>query len=238
MPKKDSQLIKVLEKIPDQNPNPVLRFSDKGVLLYYNNPAEPIINAWKIKINDKPHKSFLDNLKKTIAEHENSFEIDIEQKIFLLKAVYIKELDCINVYGTDITAKKVIDKFPDQNPNPVMRVSKDGILNYHNAASSDIISSHNLKIGEMISDNLIELVGKTILTKRITQNELTAGKKTYLANFVPVPEFDFIIIYAADITAKKVINKFPDKNPNPVMRIGKNGELNYFNDASNYIIQN
>jgi class 3 adenylate cyclase len=90
----------------------------------------------------------------------------------------------------------------------------------------------------MISDNLIELVGKTILTKSITQNELTAGKKTYLANFVPVPEFDFIIIYAADITAKKVINKFPDKNPNPVMRIGKNGELNYFNDASNYIIQN
>ena len=59
-----------------------------------------------------------------------------------------------------------------------------------------------------------------------------------MAHFVPIPEFDFIIIYAADITAKKAINKFPDKNPNPVMRIDKNGELNYFNDASNYIIQN
>ena len=238
MPKKDSQLIKVLEKFPNQNPNPVLRFSDKGVLLYYNNPSEPIINAWKIKINDKPHKSFLDNLKKTIAEGENSFEINVEQKIFLLKAVYVKELDCINVYGTNITAKKAIDKFPDQNPNPVMRVSKEGILNYHNTASSDIVSSLNLKIGEMISDNLIELVGKTILTKSITKSEITAGKKTYMAHFVPIPEFDFIIIYAADITAKKAINKFPDKNPNPVMRIDKNGELNYFNDASNYIIQN
>ena len=130
------------------------------------------------------------------------------------------------------------DRFPDQNPNPVMRISKDGILDYYNTASSDIVRSHNLKIGKMISDNLIELVGKTLLTGNITQNELTAGKKTYLANFVPVPEFDFIIIYAADITAKKVINKFPDKNPNPVMRISKNGELNYFNDASNYIIRN
>jgi class 3 adenylate cyclase len=142
------------------------------------------------------------------------------------------------VYGTNITAKKAIDKFPDQNPNPVMRISKEGILNYHNPASSDIVSSLNLKIGKMISGNLIELVGKTVLTKSITQSEITAGKKTYFANFVIVPEFDFIIIYAADITAKKVINKFPDKNPNPVMRIGKNGELNYFNDASNYIIQN
>jgi len=238
MPKKDSQLIKVLEKFPNQNPNPVLRFSDKGGLLYYNNPSEPIINAWKIKINDKPHKNFLDKLKKTISEGENSFEINVEQKIFLLKAVYVKELDCINVYGTNITAKKAIDKFPDQNPNPVMRVSKEGILNYHNTASSDIVSSLNLKIGEMISDNLIELVGKTILTKSITKSEITAGKKTYMAHFVPIPEFDFIIIYAADITAKKAINKFPDKNPNPVMRIDKNGELNYFNDASNYIIQN
>lgn len=238
MMQENEQLIKILEKFPDQNPNPVLRFSDKGVLQYYNNPSEPIINAWKIKINDKPNKNFLDNLKKTVAEYEYSFEINVEQKTFLLKAVYIKELDSINVYGTDITAKKAIDKFPDQNPNPVMRISKDGILDYYNTASSDIVRSHNLKIGKMISDNLIELVGKTLLTGSITQNELTAGKKTYLANFVPVPEFDFIIIYAADITAKKVINKFPDKNPNPVMRIGKNGELNYFNDASNYIIQN
>lgn len=216
----------------------MLRFSDKGGLLYYNNPSEPIINAWKIKINDKPHKNFLDKLKKTISEGENSFEINVEQKIFLLKAVYVKELDCINVYGTNITAKKAIDKFPDQNPNPVMRVSKEGILNYHNTASSDIVSSLNLKIGEMISDNLIELVGKTILTKSITKSEITASKNIYMAHFVPIPEFDFIIIYAADITAKKAINKFPDKNPNPVMRIDKNGELNYFNDASNYIIQN
>ena len=238
MIQENEQLIKVLEKFPDQNPNPVLRFSDKGVLQYYNSPSEPIINAWKININDKPNKKFLDKLKKTLTKYEHSFEINVEQNTFLLKAVYIEELDSINVYGTDITAKKAIDKFPDQNPNPVMRISKEGILNYYNKASYDIVNSHNLKIGGMISDNLIELVSKTILTNSITQNELTAGNKTYLANFVPVPEFGFIIIYATDITAKKVINKFPDKNPNPVMRLGKNGELKYFNDASKYIIQN
>ena len=238
MIQENEQLIKVLEKFPDQNPNPVLRFSDKGVLQYYNSPSEPIINAWKININDKPNKKFLDKLKITLAENEHSFEINVDSKSFLLKAVYIKELGFINVYGTDITAKKAIDKFPDQNPNPVMRISEEGILHYHNTASFDIVNSHNLKIGEMISDNLIGLVSKTILTNSITQNELTAGNKTFLANFVPVPEFGFIIIYATDITAKKVINKFPDKNPNPVMRFGKDGELKYFNDASKYIIKN
>ena len=47
MIQENEQLIKVLQKFPDQNPNPVLRFSDEGVLQYYNSPSEPIINAWK-----------------------------------------------------------------------------------------------------------------------------------------------------------------------------------------------
>ena len=55
---------------------------------------------------------------------------------------------------------------------------------------------------------------------------------------VPVPEFDFIIIYGSDITANKLVNKFPDQNPNPVMRFNKEMQLQYFNDASNYIVEN
>ena len=31
-------------------------------------------------------------------------------------------LEAWNVYGTDITGAKVVEKFPDQNPNPVLRV--------------------------------------------------------------------------------------------------------------------
>ena len=58
MIQENEQLVKVLQKFPDQNPNPVLRFSDKGVLQYYNSPSEPIINAWKININDNQIRNF------------------------------------------------------------------------------------------------------------------------------------------------------------------------------------
>jgi len=90
MIQESEQLVKVLQKFPDQNPNPVLRFSDKGILQYYNSPSEPIIDAWKININDKPNKKFLDKLKITLAENEHSFEINVDSKSFLLKAVYIR----------------------------------------------------------------------------------------------------------------------------------------------------
>ena len=207
MSQKNSQLIKVLEKFPDQNPNPVLRFSEQGALMYYNESSNKIVDEWKIKLDEKPDQKILDNflfLKKD--NSINTFEVIAKNKTYLLKAVYIKEINCINLYGSDITAKKVIDKFPDQNPNPVMRVSKEGKLTYFNDASSRIIQHYHLALGQLISGPLVDLIGKTAITEDIADGEITVGKKSYLVYLVPVPEFDFIIIYGSDITANKLVN--------------------------------
>ena len=63
------------------------------------------------------------------------------------------------MYGTDITAKKVIDKFPDSNPNPVMRVSYQGLLGYFNNASSKLVDALNLKVSETVPNPLIKICG-------------------------------------------------------------------------------
>ena len=239
MSQKNSQLIKILEKFPDQNPNPVLRFSEQGALMYYNESSNKIVDEWKIKLDEKPDQKILDNfLFLKIDNSINTFEVIAKNKTYLLKAVYIEEINCINLYGSDITAKKVIDKFPDQNPNPVMRVSKEGKLTYFNDASSRIIQHYHLALGQLISGPLVDLIGKTAITEDIADGEITVGKKSYLVYLVPVPEFDFIIIYGSDITANKLVNKFPDQNPNPVMRFSREWQLQYFNEASNYIVEN
>ena len=61
MSQKNSQLIKILEKFPDQNPNPVLRFSEQGALMYYNESSKNIVDEWRIKLNEKPDQKILDN---------------------------------------------------------------------------------------------------------------------------------------------------------------------------------
>ncbi len=239
MSQKNSQLIKILEKFPDQNPNPVLRFSEQGALMYYNKSSKNIVDEWRIKLNEKPDQKILDNflfLKKD--NSINTFEVIAKNKTYRLKAVYVEEINCINLYGSDITAKKVIDKFPDQNPNPVMRVSREGKLTYFNDASSRIIQHYDLALGQLISGPLVDLIGKTAITEDIANGEIKVGKKSYLVYLVPVPEFNFIIIYGSDITANKLVNKFPDQNPNPVMRFNREMQLQYFNDASNYIVEN
>ena len=45
----------IYEKFPDQNPNPVMRVSVLGEILYFNNPSIDIITHWgKVKEQSIP----------------------------------------------------------------------------------------------------------------------------------------------------------------------------------------
>tara|TARA_Y100000591_G_scaffold276634_1_gene253896 strand:- start:80 stop:1471 length:1392 start_codon:yes stop_codon:yes gene_type:complete len=198
MSKHNKHLINLLKKFPDQNPNPVIRLSKDGILEYFNNPSKDIINYYNFKLKNKISDIFLHHLKETLSKKEHSFEIKLEHSSFYFKAVYIEELKSVNIYGTDITAKKVIDKFPDSNPNPVIRINSKGKLSYFNKASTYIIKQLevdlNIKMPIQILDKIFN--GKEIF-------ELKIGSKVYLFNIVKINEFNFFLMYGTDITDTK-----------------------------------
>jgi len=49
-----------------------------------------------------------------------------------------------------------LEKFPDQNPNPVLKVSMEGVLTYANEAALRIHQAWGVSIGERVPDALIE----------------------------------------------------------------------------------
>ena len=238
MTKNNKSLNDLFKKFPDQNPNPIIRVSDRGILEYYNQPSKSIIKFYNLKINEKVNKDFFKYINPALSKKEHTFELKIEILTYLFKSVYIKELNGINIYGTDITARRVIDKFPDSNPNPVLRISYRGILDYFNVGSKKFVNGLNLKVSEIVPKDILQYVGEVSISGQPENHEVRVGSYTYLASFVPVPEFQFIIIYATDITAFKVMQKFPNQNPNPVLRVDIDGTMNYFNEASEYIIKN
>ena len=238
MTKTNKNLVNLLKKFPDQNPNPIIRVSDKSILEYYNQPSKSIINFFNLKINKKVKKDFFEHIKPALSKKVHTFEVRIASLSYSFKCVYIEELTGINIYGTDITAKKIIDKFPDSNPNPVLRVSYKGILSYFNDASLKLVNELNLKVSKIVPKLILKYVGEVSISGQPADYEIQIGNYTYSASFVPVPEFQFIIVYATDITALKVIKNFPHQNPNPVFRVDLVGTMNYFNEASNYIIEN
>src|SRR5207302_8752222 len=91
------------------------------------------------------------------------FEVMSENnRTYLLRPVRVAEFNFINVYGTDITARKAINKFPDQNPNPVLRVSHDGRLAYANAASDLIRRAFGVAVGEPLPERWLTQVSDRV----------------------------------------------------------------------------
>lgn len=133
--------------------------------------------------------------------------------------------------GAQISA---IDRFPDDNPNPVMRVDADGRLMYANPASGPILRSIGVDVGGALPPETRERLMAAARDRAFF--EVIADNRTYAVWPVPLADLGFTNLYGTDVTAERAIVKFPDQNPNPVFRIHWDGTLAYANPASAHLI--
>jgi class 3 adenylate cyclase len=224
--------IQAINRFPDRNPNPVLRFTLEGTLTYANAVSEPIVSALEITVGDRLPPERLDQLVRWADQGGERIEVADGMWTFALTPVRVEDLDVLNVYGTDITAEKVVDRFPVRNPNPVMRVSDTGALIFANEASRGIVRSLAIEVGDPMPPGLLADLRATLDGELAGELEFRGGDRTYRLRPVQIPEFGFLNVYGTDITAEKWVTKFPDQNPNPVLRATREGELVYANAAS------
>ena len=222
-----------MNKFPDQNPNPVLRVSIDGNLEYANPASEPICKAMGIEIGEKLPAVLMQQFSK-IADSGSSetIEVEADDRVFSLLVVAVFEFNCINIYGTDITAMKVLNKFPDLNPNPVMRMSPEGRLEYANSAGAPVVRAMGMEVGDLFSPEMLSTIKALRSGKSSDPLEVSGEGRTYSLTPVHTREFDITNIYGDDITARIAMNKFPDQNPNPVLRISNDQVVEYANPAS------
>ena len=128
-----------------------------------------------------------------------------------------------------------INRFPDDNPNPVMRIDADGHLIYANPASAPILGTLGVSVGDPVpADTLARF---DVVAPARGYVEFVADSRTYAVWPVPIHDLNFTNLYGMDVTAERAIVKFPDQNPNPVFRIDWNGTLVYANPASAGLVE-
>jgi class 3 adenylate cyclase len=224
--------IAAINRFPDQNPHPVMRMAPDGTLMYANVASAPILSVWGAAVGSRLPAEVRAGLSASLESPDAALEVACERRTFSVLAVDVPDLGFVNLYGTDITAAKAIDRFPGGNPNPVMRMSTDRRLLYANRASEPIVRALGLSVGAAFPEALGEALGAVGPESRGPISEVDADGRTYALTAVYIPEFDFINVYGTDVTARKAINKFPDQNPNPVLRVSSEGRLEYANPAS------
>ena len=92
-------------------------------------------------------------------------------------------------------------RFPEENPNPVVRASADGSTLYCNPAS---VESHGwaCRIGQPLQNELLPLVGRAMAERRELQQDVELGGRSYSVSVTPFPEEDYVNIYCGDITER------------------------------------
>ena len=196
--------VRSINRFPDQNPNPVMRVTWRGEVTYANQASEPILQALGVAVGDRlPNPVRGRILAAARTAQRETVDVEHQHRTFALLAVDVPDLGFINLYGTDITAQRVVAKFPDQNPNPVLRISPEGELMYHNAASAPIVSDLGLAVGRPIADELMNEVGLRLADPDGGPIDQRCGERHFELKPVWVPEFAFINIYGTDVTAAR-----------------------------------
>ena len=123
-----------------------------------------------------------------------------------------------------------INRFPDDNPNPVLRVDLDGHVLYANPASAGVLRAMGAGVGERLRAEILARCREVAAVRAFL--ELRSDNRTYAVWPVLIEDLGFMNLYGMDVTAERAIVKFPDQNPNPVLRIDWDGRLVYANPAS------
>ena len=137
---------------------------------------------------------------------------------FRLKPVPIPEFEFVNLYGTDVTAEKAIDKFPNQNPNsgpPPDPGGPDDLCESGERPRPEGARGGGRRRAEpAIFGRILAAEGPPDPTM-----EVEAEGTIYRIRVVSVYEFDSINLYGTDITAARQVETLNAENETLLLNI-------------------
>jgi PAS domain S-box-containing protein len=100
-----------LARFPRENPNPVLRISDEGIVLFANEASKPVLETWGVRQGRRLPDSYFRRIEKAVNSGK-SFRFELECRngsIYLITLAPVSGSGYVNAYGLDITDSKNAD---------------------------------------------------------------------------------------------------------------------------------
>ena len=113
------------------------------------------------------------------------------------------------IHGTiqDVTAERqaledlrAVAQFPEDNPNPVLRVGRDGRLAFANRASAALLDAAGLAVGEPVGTPLQDAVQAALASAASQEIDMATRKGVQRLTVVPLPASGQANIYGRDVT--------------------------------------
>jgi PAS domain S-box-containing protein len=117
--------------------------------------------------------------------------------------------------STDVTSQKKAEeeirslaKFPSENPNPVLRVARDGTVLFANAAAKPILEKERSGVGKLASVIDRQWVSDVLKSGSTKEDEVKLEDKVFSFTFAPILDGGYVNIYGIDITERKKAEEY------------------------------
>ena len=136
-----------------------------------------------------------------------------EKKVHIESTVIFDENNIpTQMKGTvqDITERKRLEmelesiaRLPQENPNPVIRLSKGFIVNYANSAAQILLTCWGITINQKAPPEITDVAVAALNDGIQRELEYNYANNTYCINITPFPQADYVNLYVCDITELK-----------------------------------
>jgi PAS domain S-box-containing protein len=100
-------LIWITSRLPEENPNPVLRVDSDAVILYANPASKPLLDHWGREMGQALPAEWIRHIAAALDRGSNhEIELECGQKFFSLMLAPAVSDRCVNIFARDITADR------------------------------------------------------------------------------------------------------------------------------------
>jgi len=98
---------------------------------------------------------------------------------------------------------RMLGQFSSENPNPVLRVARNGVILYANAASRTLSGRLNLEPGAKVPRLLRQFISDVLAKGERGETQIEIAERTFSFAVTPIKDADYVYLYGHDITRLK-----------------------------------
>lgn len=98
---------------------------------------------------------------------------------------------------------ELLARFPEENPNPVLRTTGEGRLLYANPASAPLLASWGRRVGEHLPEEILRRVIESYEADAHSVFDFESGGRSYSFMIAPLHKWDYVNLYGRDITDQR-----------------------------------
>ncbi len=117
-------------------------------------------------------------------------------------------------YVRDISEKKQAEealenlaRFPEENPNPVMRIGGDGRIIYANKSAKIVLEAWQCNDNICTQTYIMDIVRNALDLDKPMPVEVSAAVRIFSVMFMPIKSADYVNLYATDVTERAKAEK-------------------------------